>query len=52
MLRLRQMESLQKSSSVCANLHNHFASERHLVDRNTYKQRRLAALAEWRELAS
>ena len=47
MLRFRQMKSLQKFASVHATLHNHFNSERHLVDRKTYKQRRSAALAEW-----
>ena len=52
MLRFRQMKSLQKFSSVHASLHNHFNSERHLVDRKTYKQRRLAALAEWQNLAA
>ena len=30
MLRFRQMKSLQKFASVHANLHNHFAAERHL----------------------
>lgn len=52
MLRFRQMKSLQKFASVHAGLHNHFASDRHLVDRQTYKQRRFAALAEWQNLAS
>ena len=32
------------------NVHNHFSSERHLVDRQTCKSRRSAALAEWRGL--
>lgn len=41
------MGSLQKFASVHADVHNHFNLERHLVDRNTYKQRRSAALAEW-----
>lgn len=36
MLRFRQMKSLQKFVSVHASLHNHFASDRHLVDRKTY----------------
>ena len=35
-----------------ANVHNHFNSERHLVDRSTFKQRRSAALAEWQALFS
>ena len=52
MLRFRQMKALQKFASVHASLHNHFGSERHLVDRQTYKQRRSAALAEWREIAA
>ena len=50
MLRFRQMKSLQKFASVHASFHNHFAQERHLVDRNTYKERRSAALAEWQSL--
>ena len=50
MLRFRQMKSLQKFASVHASLHNHFYSERHLVDRLTYKLRRSAALAEWQSL--
>jgi putative transposase len=46
----RQMKSLQKFASVHANVHNHFNLERHLVDRETYKTRRSAALAEWQTL--
>lgn len=52
MLRFRQMKALQKFASVHASLHNHFSQERHLVDRQTFKQRRSAALAEWQSLAS
>jgi len=52
MLRFRRMKSLQKFASVHAGLHNHFNSERHLVDRQTYKLRRSAALAEWQTLAA
>jgi len=51
MLRFRQMKSLQKFASVHDSLHNHFNLERHLVDRQTYKQRRSAALAEWQTIA-
>ena len=47
MLRFRQMRSLQKFASVHDSLHNHFAHERHLIDRATFKERRSAALAEW-----
>ena len=50
MLRFRQMKSLQKFASVHANVHNHFNLERHLVARETYKNRRSAALAEWLRL--
>jgi len=52
MLRFRQIKALQKFASVHASLHNHVGSERHLLDRQTYKQRRSAALAEWRALAA
>ena len=52
MLRFRQMKTLQKFASVHASMHNHFNSERHLVDRETYKLRRSAALAEWQTLAT
>ena len=52
MLRFRRMGCLQKSASIHANVHNHFNSERHLVDRQTYKLRRIAALAEWQSLMS
>ena len=50
MLRFRRMKSLQKFASVHANIHNHFSQERHLIDRQTYKTRRSAALAEWQSL--
>jgi putative transposase len=46
------MACLQKFAVVHANVHNHFNSERHLVDRSTFKQRRSAALAEWQSLFS
>jgi len=52
MLRFRQMRNLQKFASAHANVHNHFNLERHLVDRQTYKQDRSAALPEWQMLAS
>jgi putative transposase len=52
MARFRRMKTLQKFTSVHASVHNHFNQERHLVDRQTYKQRRSAALAEWRSVMS
>ena len=50
MLRFRRMRTLQKFASVHASVHNHFPTERHLQNRNTYKTTRAAALAEWRGL--
>jgi len=48
MSRFRRMKTLQKFSSVHAQIHNHFSQERHLVSREVYRERRSAALAEWR----
>jgi putative transposase len=50
MLRFRRMKTLQKFTSVHAQVHNHFNQERHLVSREVYKQRRSAALAAWRSV--
>ena len=47
MLWFRRMKTLQKFASIHANITNHFNLERHLVDRQTYKTRRSAALVEW-----
>lgn len=52
MQRFRRMKSLQKFASVHASISNHFNSERHLVDRETFKARRSAALAEWQNLTT
>ncbi len=51
MLRFRKMKSLQKFASVHANFHNQLNLEHHLVDRQTDKERRSAAFAEWQNLA-
>ena len=51
MHRFRRMSTLQKFTSVHAAFHNHFNHERHLVARPTYKTRRSAAMAEWKNLA-
>lgn len=48
MSRFRRMKTLQKFVSVHASVHNHFNQERHLVSREIYRERRSAALAEWR----
>ena len=42
MLRFWQMKTLQQFASVQTSLHT-FSSERHFVDRQTYKERRSAA---------
>ena len=42
--------ALQKFASVHANVHNHFNLECHLIDRQTYKDRRSATLVEWQNL--
>lgn len=52
MQRFKRIKSLQKFASVHASVHNHFNQERHLTDRQTYKERRSAALAEWQSLAA
>ena len=52
MSRFRRMTTLQKFCSVHAQVHNLFSQERHLVSRKIYRQRRSAALAEWRSLAA
>jgi len=52
MQRFRSMKTLQKLSSVHAQVHNHFNQQRHLITRQVYKQRRSIALAEWRALAA
>jgi putative transposase len=44
------MKSLQRSASIHASFHNHFNSERHLVDRQTFKINRSVALAERQSL--
>ena len=47
MARFRRMKTLQKFSSVHAQLHKLFSQERHIVSRKIYRERRSAALAEW-----
>ena len=49
-VRFRRMRTLHKFAPVHASVQNHFPTERHLQDRNAYKQTLAAALAEWRGL--
>jgi len=48
MERFRRMKTLQKFAAVHGTVHNHFSQERHLISRDLYRERRSAALAEWR----
>jgi putative transposase len=52
MLRFRKMKTLQKFASVHASVHNHFNLERHLIDRQSYRERRSAAYVEWQNLVA
>jgi hypothetical protein len=42
-----EANSFQMFASARASFHNHFATDRHLIYRQTYKTNRSAALAEW-----
>jgi putative transposase len=48
MERFRRMKTLQKFAAVHGTVQNHFNQERHLISRDLHKERRSAALAEWR----
>ena len=48
MERFRRMKTLQKFAAVHGTVHNLFNQERHLISRDLYRERRSAALAEWR----
>jgi putative transposase len=50
MLRFRRMRTWQTFASVHASVHNHFPTQRHLQNRDHYKQTLAAALNEWRGL--
>ena len=52
MSKFRDVKTLQKFASVHASIHNHFNLERHLTPRETFKQNRAAAMAEWLQLAA
>lgn len=42
------MMTLQKFAAVHGTVHNHFNQGRHLISRDLYRERRSAAVAEWR----
>ena len=52
MARFRDIKTLQKFAAAHASIHNHFNQERHLYNRENFKLKRSAALAEWRQLAA
>jgi putative transposase len=52
MSKCRDVKTLQKLASVHAAIHNHFNLDRHLNRRETFKENRTTALAEWRQLAA
>ena len=52
MARFRDIKTLQKFAAAHASIHNHFNFDRHLTRREIFKQNRVAALAEWRQLAA
>jgi putative transposase len=52
MSKFRDVKTLQKFASIHASIHNHFNLERHLTPRETFKQNRAAAMAEWLQLAA
>ena len=52
MAKFRDIKTLQKFASAQASIHNHFNLDRHLIPRETFKQNRSAALAEWRQIAT
>ena len=52
MARFRSAKSLQMFTLIHASIHNHFNLERHLYNRQVFKQNRNDALNAWRQLAS
>ena len=52
MSKLRDIKTLQKYAAVHASIHNHFNLDRHLTSRTEFRMARLAANAEWREVAA
>jgi putative transposase len=52
MLRFRRMKTLQKFTAVHAAFHNHFNKDCHLTMRDSFKDQRSAALAEWKSLVA
>ena len=52
MQRFKTVATLQKFVSYHSQIYNHFNHERHLETRQTYKQKRSAALTEWFQICA
>ncbi len=52
MAKFRDVKTLQKFATAHASIHNHFNQDRHVNRRDVFKRNRVAALAEWRQLAA
>ena len=52
MAKFRCLQTLQKFAAAHASIYNHFNLDRHLNNRDIFKQNRSAALAEWRQLVA
>jgi putative transposase len=52
MAKFRAVRTLQKFAAAHASIHNHCNLDRHLNPCDIFKQNRVAALAEWRQLAA
>jgi putative transposase len=52
MANFRDVKTMQRFAAVHASIHNHFNLDRHLNSRETFKQNRSVALAQWRQLAA
>jgi putative transposase len=52
MHKFRSPATLQKLAAVHGSIYNHFNHERHLETRRAYKQKRAAALTEWRDICA
>lgn len=48
MAKFRDVKTLQKFAAAQASIHNHFNHDRHLNRRDIFKEKRYAAMAEWR----
>ncbi len=52
MQKFKSPATLQKFTSIHAQIYNHFNHERHLETRQSYKQKRAAALSEWLQVCA